>query len=115
MKEVEESNKATPHKHIDKIIAWAKDTSQNIWVWNSIMGAWLIDKSGQWFDNRQYAVGDKPESKPLKTVVIKIDRSYQVTGRTMEVPIDATDKEILGIAHKLAKEGVKVSYTVLGE
>lgn len=108
-------NKPTPHKHCKHIIDWAKDTSQTVWVWNSITESWLIDSAMEWSDTRVYAVGEMPEDKPTKTVQFKIERIYAYYGESVEVPYDATEEDILSIGNKLAEKGVKVSYTVLKE
>ena len=113
MQEITNTTKPTPHKHSESIIAWAKDTSQPVWVWNSISGTWLRDSAMQWLDSRCYAVGEMPLHKPTKTVRIEITRDYTVTGRTFDVPYDATEESILAEGYKSAQEGVRVSYSIL--
>lgn len=113
MKETTNTTQPTPHKHCGSIIAWAKDTSQPVWVWNSISGTWLRDSAMQWLDSKCYAVGEMPLNKPTKTVRIEITRDYTVTGRTFDVPYDATEKDILAEGYKSAQEGVRVSYSIL--
>lgn len=107
--------KPTPHKHCKHIVAWAKDTSQPVWVWNSITESWLIDSTMEWLASRYYAVGEMPLHKPTKTVRIEITRDYTVTGRTFDVPYDATEESILAEGYKSAQEGVRVSYSILKE
>lgn len=113
MQEITNITKPTPHKHSESIIAWAKDTSQPVWVWNSISGTWLRDSAMQWLDSRCYAVGEMPLNKPNQTIVVEIIRNSVVTNKSFDISYTATEKDILAECRKYAYEGISFSYRVL--
>lgn len=113
MQEITNTTKPTPHKHSESIIAWAKDTSQPVWVWNSITGTWLRDSAMQWLDSRCYAVGEMPLNKPTKTVVMNVRSHTNVKDMLLEIPYDATEESIFAKGRELAQQGTWVSYSIL--
>jgi len=80
-----------PHRHFDLIVEWAKDPTQQVWVWNSIGAQWVCVKGHEWL-NDFYALGDRPTAPPTKKLKVKIelDRSeFEI-----EVPYDARPQEV---------------------
>jgi hypothetical protein len=83
-----------PHRHFDLIVAWAKDTTQPIWLWsdrykewNELNGLYLV-----WHEDKIYALGDKPTSPPMKKLKVKIELDRNEF--EIEVPYDARIQEI---------------------
>jgi len=102
-----------PHRHFDLIVAWAKDTTQPIWLWsdrykewNELNGLYLV-----WHEDKIYALGDKPTSPPMKKLKVKIELDRNEF--EIEVPYDARPQEVDKVILDMATQFMVVTQKVI--
>jgi len=83
---------APAHRHFDLIVAWAKDPTQIVWVWDTEK-QWVevLSLTPKWTSDF-YAIGEKPTAPPTKKLKVKIELDRNEF--EIEVPYDARPQEV---------------------